>query len=103
MTAEEIIKKVEEYYIKHPTKLVLWVMEHAVTSGISSEEIEKIILTAKKNSGGRKEGKTAIVGPKDIEYGLGRMYQAYADIESLPYEYRIFRKLEDAKEWLGIG
>jgi hypothetical protein len=31
------------------------------------------------------------------------MYQAYADIESLPYEYRIFRKLEDAKEWLGIG
>jgi ribosomal protein L23 len=102
LTADEIIKKVEEYYSMHPTKLVLWVMEHAVTAGITSEEIEKIILTAKKNSGSRKEGKTAIVGPKDIEYGLGRMYQAYADIESMPYEYKIFREVEDAKNWLGI-
>ena len=102
LTADEIIRKVEEYYSMHPTKLVLWVMEHAATAGITSEEIEKIILTAKKNSGSRKEGKTAIVGPKDIEYGLGRMYQAYADIESMPYEYKIFREVEDAKNWLGI-
>jgi hypothetical protein len=57
LTAEEIIKKVEEYYIKHSTKLVLWIMEHAVTSGISSEEIEKIILTAKKIQAAEKRGK----------------------------------------------
>ena len=102
LSADEIIKKVEEFYTRNPTKLVLWALEEAVTSGISGEEIEKIILTAKKFSARRKEGKTAIVGPKEIDYGLGRMYQAYAGIENLPYEYRIFKELEEAKDWLGI-
>ena len=56
VSADEIIEKVVEYYTKHPTKLVLWVMEDAFTEGISTEEIQEIILTAKKYSGSRKEG-----------------------------------------------
>jgi hypothetical protein len=102
VSADEIIEKVVEYYTKHPTKLVLWVMEDAFTEGISTEEIQEIILTAKKYSGSRKEGKTAIVGPKEIDYGLGRMYQTFSEIEGLPYEYRVFKELEEAKNWLGV-
>ena len=66
------------------------------------EGIEKIILTAKKYSGSRKEGKTAIVGPKEIDYGLGRMYQTFSELEGLPYEYMVFKELEEAKDWLGV-
>ena len=102
LSADEIIEKVIVYYTEHPTKLVLWVMADAFTSGISTGEIEKIILTAKKYSGSRKEGKTAIVGPKEIDYGLGRMYQTFSELEGLPYEYMVFKELEEAKDWLGV-
>ena len=80
VSADEIIEKVVEYYTTQPTRLVLWVMENAYTKGISTEDIQEIILTAKKYSGSRKEGKTAIVGPKEIDYGLGRMYQTFSEI-----------------------
>ena len=100
VSADEIIEKVVEYCTTHPTGLVLWVMENAFTKSIS--EIQKIILTAKKYSGSRKEGKTAIVGPKEIDYGLGRMYKTFSEIEGLPYEYRVFKELEETKNWLGI-
>ena len=102
LTADEIIERVEEYYITHPTKLVLWIMGDVDLSAITREGIERIIQTAKKNTGKRKEGKTAIVGSKDIEYGLARMYEAYTGFENLPYEYKIFKDVDEAKEWLGI-
>ncbi len=103
LTADELIKKVEEFYTGNPTRLVLWLLEDADSSGIMPEDIERVIILAKKYSGSRKNGKTAIVGPKDIDYGMGRMYQAYADIEDLPYEYRIFRSFKEAMGWLETG
>ena len=102
LTADEIIERVEEYYTKHPTKLVLWIMGDVDLSAITREGIERIIQIAKKNTGKRKEGKTAIVGSKDVEYGLARMYEAYTGFENLPYEYKIFKDVDKAKEWLGI-
>ena len=102
LTADEIIERVEEYYIKHPTKQVLWIMGDVDLSAITREEIERIIQIAKKNTGKRKEGKTAKVGSKDVEYGLARMYEAYTGFENLPYEYKIFKNVDEANEWLGI-
>ena len=102
LIADEIIERVEEFYTRHPTKLVLWIMDDVDLSAITSESIERIIQTAKKHSGKRQEGKTAIVGSRDIDYGLARMYQAYTGFENLPYEYKIFKDVDDAKEWLGV-
>ena len=102
LAADEIIERVEEYYTRHPTKLVLWIMGDVDLSAITKEGIERIIQIAKKNTGKRKEGKTAIVGSKDIEYGLARMYEAYTGFENLPYEYKTFKDVDEAKEWLGV-
>ena len=102
LTADEVIERVEEYYTRHPTKLVLWIMADVDLSAMTSEGIERIIQIAKKNTGKRKEGKTAIVGSKDIEYGLARMYEAYTGLENLPYECKIFKDVNEAKEWLGV-
>ena len=102
LTADEIIEQVEEYYTQHPTKLVLWIMGDVDLSAVTGAGIEKIIQTAKKHTGKREEGKTAIVGSRDIEYGLARMYEAYTGFENLPYEYKIFKDVDEAKEWLGI-
>ena len=102
LTVDEIIERVEEYYTKHPTKLVLWIMGDVDLSAITRIGIERIIQIAKKNTGKRQEGKTAIVGAKDTEYGLARMYEAYTGFENLPYEYKIFKEVDEAKEWLGV-
>jgi len=102
LIADEIIERVEEYYTRHPTKLVLWIMGEVDLTAITSSGIERIIQIAKKHTGKRQEGKTAIVGSKDIDYGLARMYEAYTGIENLPYEYKIFRDVDEAKEWLGV-
>jgi len=102
LIADEVIEQVEVYYTQHPTKLVLWIMGDVDLSAITRAGIERIIQTAKQHTGKRKEGKTAIVGPKDIEYGLARMYEAYTGFENLPYEYKIFKDVDEAKEWLGV-
>jgi hypothetical protein len=102
LVADEIIERVEEFYTKHPTKLVLWVMGDVDLSAITNEGIERVIQTAAKYSHKRKEGKTAIVGPKDVEYGLGRVYEAYTGLENLPYEYGVFKDVKEAKKWLGV-
>ena len=102
LIADEIIERVEEYYTRHPTKLVLWIMGEVDLTAITSAGIERIIQIAKKHTGKRQEGKTAIVGSKDVDYGLARMYEAYAGLENLPYEYNIFKDVDEAKEWLGV-
>ena len=102
LIADEIIERVEEYYTRHPTKLVLWIMGEVDLTAITSAGIERIIQIAKKHTGKRQEGKTAIVGAKDIDYGLARMYEAYTGLENLPYEYKIFKDVDEAKEWLGV-
>ena len=102
LIADEIIERVEEYYTRHPTKLVLWIMGEVDLTAITSAGIERIIQIAKKHTGKRQEGKTAIVGSKDIDYGLARMYEAYTGLENLPYEYKIFKDVDEAKEWLGV-
>lgn len=97
LMVDEIIERVEEFYTRHPTKLVLWIMGEVDLTAITSAGIERIIQKAKKHSGKRQEGKTAIVGSKDIDYGMARMYEAYTGFANLPYEYKIFKDVDEAK------
>lgn len=40
----------------------------------------------------------AIVGEKDILYGLARMWEAFS--YNSPFENMVFRKMEDAQKWI---
>jgi len=40
------------------------------------------------------------VASNDVAYGLSRMYQAFRS-ES-PLELRVFREMDEAREWLGL-
>jgi hypothetical protein len=43
----------------------------------------------------------AIVAPKDLEFGLGRMYQAYRELdERSRKQVSVFRSMEEALAWL---
>jgi len=47
-----------------------------------------------------KRPKIAVVAPKDLSFGLARMYQAFAS--SVPWEFMVFRAMGAALAWLGL-
>ncbi len=44
--------------------------------------------------------KVAVVAPKDISFGLARMYEAFA--KSVPWDFVVFRDMDAALEWLRV-
>jgi len=100
LTSQELLDKLETYYQGKPTKLILWDFMNATWSGITSDELKHLVHKAKKYS--RKRGKTAFVFSSDIDFGIGRMIEAYAVINRYDYEFYSFRDRKDAEKWLGI-
>ena len=43
----------------------------------------------------------AIVVARDLDYGIGRMFKAYADGAGI--DYQLFRELEAAQTWLAAA
>lgn len=102
LTADEIIECALEYYEKQPTKLVLWDASFGSVHNITSGEFRRIARAMKRLTSMRAGGKTAFVGEYDVDFGMGRMYETYSEIEQLPVVYRTFRSRDEAERWLGI-
>jgi hypothetical protein len=45
--------------------------------------------------------KTAVVAPRDVSFGLARMYEAFTNLT--PGEFVVFRSVDAALAWLGIS
>ena len=101
-TFKEAIGKIEAIYSDNITKNTLWDFTKADISKITTSDYQEIAKAAGKYAHLRKGGRTAFVLPKDISYGLGRMFETFAEIENIPYEIRSFRGINDAREWLGV-
>jgi len=102
VTAEEIVRKIEEYYSGETTMLAIWDFSEASVVKLSAEEVRSILPVARKFAETRKGGKSALVFSTDSEYGLGRMFEAFTELDAFPVEIRSFRSMKDAMEWLGI-
>lgn len=102
VTAQEILQKLEAYFAGEPTMLVLWNFSEAKIAAIPSDEFRRIPEVGKKYAGYRKGGKTALVFSSDAGFGMGRMFEAFSEIEGLSFVIRSFRSVEAAKQWLGI-
>jgi hypothetical protein len=44
--------------------------------------------------------KVAVVAPKDISFGLARMYEAFAS--NIPWDFIVFRSIDEALTWLSL-
>jgi hypothetical protein len=103
VTAEEILHKIAVYYLTEtPAQKILWDFTAAAVKDISREDLRRIARTGKEYAVRRKGGRTALVFSTEVEYGLGRMFEAFAIIEEFPFEIRSFRSIESAGQWLGI-
>lgn len=100
---EELLGIVGSLKSEDRTKNVIWDATHGTVETIGAEDLRRIARFLKAGHGMRQGGKTGLVGPEDLDYGIGRMFQAYARLENLTVEYRIFRTLDEAIAWIDPG
>lgn len=96
----EIADIIQKFYKSTPTLHVLWDFTHADVSAIKSGEIEALARVVAQNLHSREGGKNAILSPQDVSFGLSRIYQSFAELKSQMTQTKVFRKEEEAREWL---
>lgn len=62
-------------------------------------EVAEIVETFLGDEGQTMQ--TAVIASTELEYGLSRMYQAFASAS--PEQVEVFRSPEEALAWLGLG
>lgn len=61
---------------------MIWDLTDAHVNGLTSSQFIKIPSIAKEHLVNRKGGKTAYLCPSDSNFGMLRMYSAYAELEA---------------------
>lgn len=80
------------------TKLVLLDFTDASWSDLSSVDLRA--NTAKARQYSRNGMRSAFVFSNDADFGVGRMFEAFANIEKYDGEIQLFRSLDEARKWL---
>lgn len=100
--AREMLDWLMRYYEGEVTKFILWDFAQADLSALKTEELRGFAAEARVHAQSRKGGKTALVFSRDSDFGLGRLFEALAEMEEVPFTVRSFRSMKKAKEWLGL-
>ena len=100
MTSNDFTGWAANYISRGATGLILWDLLGADVSKLSSDEIRRIVARSKRFV--PKGAKTAFVFNRLCDFGVGRMLEAYSEVDEMPSKFRAFRSLADAKKWLGI-
>ncbi len=90
------------YYGGDVTRLILWDLTRADLSAFRNSHIKEVAQSIARISEVRRGGRTAFVYDKSFEYGIGRMFQAYSQMEEMPFEVRAFKNMVEARAWLGV-
>lgn len=102
ITYNDLEKWIIDYYSGTVTKFILWDFTEAGLHKITTEEFRKMAELVKQKSKRKERGKSALVYSKDLEFGLGRMFEALSESEGIEFPFKSFKNLEEAKKWLGI-
>lgn len=84
----------------HTTFNLLIDLRQADSSPRSGKVLRQIAEIAKlKYAGITTRPKVGVIAPRDLSFGLARMYEAFAD--PIPWEFVVFRSVDSALSWLG--
>ena len=101
ITSKEILDAGTEIITRHEfasRKYTLWIFQSVEDIKISANEIRRMAEQDKQSSKVNPGMKVGIVSDSAHVFGLGRMYEAYA--EESRWETMVFYNLEDAQEWI---
>ena len=100
---QDVCEVLDRYYSGPVTSLVLWDSTRLDLSSWQRDDILTAVRKSKEYSHLRAGGKSALVMPRDLHFGLGKMFQAYSEIDNLQIEVEVFRNIEEAIAWLGCS
>lgn len=100
VTAAEILEGLEAFYAGTPTLNLLWDLQGADLSPLTSEDLQLIMNRAKQHAPRRAGGRTALVIGSDFAFGMSRMYEILSDVHGHPVAHATFRTLEEGLAWL---
>jgi len=100
---ERIARGIDEA-VAHPSfepgNRSLWDMRDLDVEEFGTEQIEELVRINEKFESVRGAGRAAAVTSRDVQYGLGRMFEAYADRLQSGFQARVFRTVDEAMVWL---
>lgn len=76
---------------------VLWDLTNGNMSTLSKNQLHRLISTVKNVS---RHKQTAYVGSQDLQFGLLRMYESWAEMNEVAPIMSVFRNREEADKWL---
>lgn len=99
-SGDELMTGLKEYYAGYPTKFVVWDLSSCSLAQVTADDLIQIVSFVRSYEHTRLGGKTAIIAPNNLEYGISRMLHTFAEIHHYPFELQIFRNFTDAAQWL---
>ena len=81
-----------------PTKNILWDLRNASLASLTPYQVTCLADLSAKYSELRYGGKTAIVAPHDINFGIARVFEA--ETMDVPREFIVFRDWDQALRWM---
>jgi len=100
VTTSDARNAIQKFYEGNVTLNVLWDLTKSDVSKLSADDVHSIAHTPRKYAEMRKGGKTAIVAPTDIAFGLTRMYEFMTEIQNYSFNTQAFRTTQEAYRWL---
>ena len=101
LTCGMILSHLRGYYRGDKvTRHLVWDFTQAAITHLTQGEMERILNVAQANVHLRRQGRTALVGPQDLIFGMARMYEILAEISEHPLEHRVTRDLDSALAWI---
>lgn len=100
VTEEDMYAALED---PDPTPLILWDMSGAEVDHVTPLDLQRFVGRAAALGMKRKGGRTAVLAPDDLQFGLARMSEAFTEMDATPFGFRAFRDRDEALQWLTSG
>ncbi len=82
---------------KNPT---IWDYTEADMAKLSGKEWDSFVKKIRPLVESRSGAKVALVGSRDLQFGLLRVLNAWIEIHKSSIKIKVFRDIEKAKEWI---
>ena len=81
---------------------VIWDYSEGTNANLHRDELEELAQFVEQWSLGRGSAKyrTAVFAPRDVDFGMARIYEVLLEIRGAQFEFSVFRELDRAIRWV---
>ncbi len=97
---QELKQWVSEFYSERVTRNTIWDFSGATIVDLRSQDIRRIFNFTRQYLPAGQRGKAALVVSSEFQFGLSTLYKTHHDLSDHNVEHRVFRRFQDALEWI---